>query len=78
MTILDSQDSSKYGIPNNNNGLSKKFGVYTFEDNQPLFERKARLIERLKAKKDPYKEDEVVESDRSKFKTRSIQGGVGH
>ena len=47
--VLESQESSKYQV----NGLSKQFGVYTFEDNQPLIERKARLIERLVAKKEP-------------------------
>jgi hypothetical protein len=51
-------------------GLSKQFGVYTFEDKQPLIEKKARLIERLIAKKEP-------EEDRP-YKVRSIPGGAGH
>ena len=71
-------ESSRYfpGI-NDKSGLNKQFGVYTFEDKNPLFERKARLIERLIVKKDDSGQlDEPV--DRSKFKIRSIPGGVGH
>jgi hypothetical protein len=72
-------ESSKYfpGM-NDKSGLNKQFGVYTFEDRStPLFERKARLIERLVVKKDESgNPDEPV--DRSKFKVRSIPGGAGH
>jgi len=35
-----------------NQGLQKSFGVYTFDDNRPLFEKKARLIERIAGKKE--------------------------
>ncbi|TNV87206.1 hypothetical protein FGO68_gene3803 [Halteria grandinella] len=73
-----SMESSRYfpGL-NDKSGLNKQFGVYTFEDKTPLFERKARLIERLIVKKNESGEpDEPV--DRSKFKIRSIPGGAGH
>ena len=58
--------------------------MYTFEDNKPLFERKARLIERLAEKKsekknvfnDPPENDGSI--DKTKVRMRSIPGGVGH
>ena len=67
-------DSSKQfvGLPTNGGGLSKQFGVYTFEDKSPLIEKKARLIERLLVKKDP--EDDA----QRQMKVRSIPGGAGH
>ncbi len=53
--------------------------MYTFEDNQPLIERKARLIERLaNAKKEGSGEGGEPVIDKSKFKVRSIPGGIGH
>jgi hypothetical protein len=58
--------------------------VYTFDDNKPLFEKKARLIERIIPKKeekknffnDPQPAEEQL--DRSRVKNRSIPGGIGH
>lgn len=65
--------------------MSKNFGVYTFEDNKPLFERKARLIERLAEKKSEKKnffndppEGDNSALDKTKVKMRSIPGGIGH
>ena len=59
--------------------------MYTFEDNKPLFERKARLIERLAEKKSEKKnyfndppEAENGSIDKTKVKMRSIPGGIGH
>ena len=83
---LDSQDSSRYFPANKFEGLSKNFGVYTFEDNKPLFERKARLIERLAEKKtekknlfnDPPDTESGGALDKTKVKMRSIPGGIGH
>lgn len=58
--------------------MSKNFGVYTFEDKQPLIERKARLIERLVGKKEADGENATPAIDPKRFKTRSIPGGAGH
>jgi hypothetical protein len=70
--------------------LNKQFGVYTFDDNKPLFEKKARLIERLVAKKNETNTVAQILNDaedagstnsavdKSKVKVRSIPGGIGH
>lgn len=77
--ILDSLESSRYfpGL-NSKSGLNKNFGVYTFEEKQPLFERKQRLIERILVKKDENGQPIEEAVDRTKFKVRSIPGGIGH